>query len=233
MTDTSAHGTPRGFTLIELLVVIAIIALLLSILAPLLSGVFDYGRLVMCGTRLEQLNVAHTAYAAENQGFLCRGRDYLTIEYPQANSLSGIPGWPNIGTIPDQSLLVIEGYIDRNDRLFLCPADTGQRVPPASQAIMPASFSYTRNGGIQNVGDWGFTDPRQVANPEQTLMLFEESEFSPFNDSYVIPNNWDLLTERHGGKGEILFFDGHVGVIDGATFNEQTPLWRDLNYFRP
>ena len=229
----SAHGTRRGFTLAELLVVIALIILLLSILTPALNSMLDLGRLVTCGTRLEQLNIADRAYAAENRGFFCRGRDYLTTEYPQAGSLGGIPGWPNIATIPDQSILVVDGYIARQPKAFVCPVDDGQRTPPTSRAIQPAAFSYTRNGSIQNVGGWGYPDPRRMAEPEETLMLFEESEFSPFNDSYVIPNSWDMISERHFGQGRMSFFDGHGEAVVGATFNQQTPLWRQVNYFQP
>jgi prepilin-type N-terminal cleavage/methylation domain-containing protein len=233
MTDTSAHAVRRGFTLAELLVVIAVIILLLTLLAPSVNRILEFGRLITCGTRLEQLNVAETAYVADSGGLMCRARDYLTTEYPQASSLSGIPGWPNIGSIPDQSILIVEGYMSNTPEAFTCPADARVRVPPASRAIKPATFSYTRNGHIQRVGDWGYPAPRLMPRPESTFMLFEESEYSPFNDGYVIPNCWDLITERHFGQGRMLFFDGHIEVISGATFNQQTPLWRQVNYFEP
>ena len=233
MADTCARTSRRGFTLPELLVVIAIIALLLTILAPSLHHAMDFGRLITCGTRLEQLHVADTAYAADNGGVMCRARDYLTTEYPQAGSLRGIPGWPNIGTIPDQSILIVGDYMDDMPDAFTCPADTGRRTPPASLAIKPATFSYTRNGQIQHVGPSGYPKRSRMPRPESTLMLFEEAEFSPFNDAYVIPNSWDLITERHFGRGRMSFFDGHIEVVKGATFNQQTPLWRHVNYFEP
>jgi len=234
MTHASTQTARRGFTLAELLVVIAVIILLLSILAPSVDSALEFARAVTCGTRLEQLNVAETAYIADDsRRVMCRGRDFFTTEYPQASSLPGIPGWPNITSIPDQSILIVEGYMARSPDVFRCPDDTRQRTPPASRAITPAAFSYTRNGFIQRVGGWGYPSPRLVANPEQTLMLFEEAEFSPCNDSYVIPNCWDLITERHFGKGRILFFDGHIELIKGAVFNQQTPLWRQVNYFEP
>jgi len=233
MRNTSTHAARRGFTLVELLVVIALIILLLTILAPSVDRILEFGRLITCGTRLEQLNVAEMAYVADSKGIMCRARDYLTTEYPQAGSLSGIPGWPNIGTIPDQSILIVEGYMGSVPEAFTCPADDRTRVPPASLAIQPATFSYTRNGRIQNVGDGGYPAPRLMPRPESTFMLFEESGFSPFNDGYVIPNSWDLITERHFGQGRMLFFDGHIEVVKGATFNQQTPLWRLVNFFDP
>jgi prepilin-type N-terminal cleavage/methylation domain-containing protein len=52
----------RGFTLIELLVVIAIIAVLIAILLPALGQARMNARATTCGTRLQQLGIATTAY---------------------------------------------------------------------------------------------------------------------------------------------------------------------------
>ncbi|MHC4494929.1 MAG: type II secretion system protein, partial [Planctomycetota bacterium] len=53
----------RAFTLIELLVVIAIIALLLSILMPVLSYVRKQARSSACQSNLRQLWLAMNLYA--------------------------------------------------------------------------------------------------------------------------------------------------------------------------
>ncbi len=54
--------TISAFTLIELLVVIAIIALLIAILLPALGQARLAGRSTVCGSRLQQLGIATTAY---------------------------------------------------------------------------------------------------------------------------------------------------------------------------
>ena len=61
---------PRAFTLIELLVVIAIIALLLSLLTPALSQAKELARMVVCASRLHNLNLAVHEYAHEQDGRL-------------------------------------------------------------------------------------------------------------------------------------------------------------------
>lgn len=60
----------RGFTLIELLVVIAIISLLVSVLAPMLSGARQQARLAQCLAQLHVLGQGLNIYVDENNGML-------------------------------------------------------------------------------------------------------------------------------------------------------------------
>ncbi|MFI4897053.1 MAG: type II secretion system protein [Phycisphaerales bacterium JB059] len=59
---------PLGFTLVELLVVIAIVALLLGLLLPALGASRDSARRVACLANMRSLEIAHMAYALENEG---------------------------------------------------------------------------------------------------------------------------------------------------------------------
>jgi prepilin-type N-terminal cleavage/methylation domain-containing protein/prepilin-type processing-associated H-X9-DG protein len=53
----------RGFTLVELLVVIAVIALLLSILMPVLKKAQDQAKRILCGNHIKNMMYAITMYA--------------------------------------------------------------------------------------------------------------------------------------------------------------------------
>jgi prepilin-type N-terminal cleavage/methylation domain-containing protein len=64
--------TRRGFTLVELLVVIAIIALLMSILAPVLSRTREVAARLACGTNLSGIGKAMAVYAHDSEGRLPR-----------------------------------------------------------------------------------------------------------------------------------------------------------------
>ncbi len=66
-------GRRRGFTLIELLVVIAIIALLMSILMPVLSRVKKQANLVICQSNLKQWGIAFSAYTSDNDSYFHEG----------------------------------------------------------------------------------------------------------------------------------------------------------------
>lgn len=79
MRTTHAHARgnclPReAFTLVELLVVIGIIALLVSILLPVLSRVKQQGQAIKCASNLRQIAMGWMMYADANHGVACPGR---------------------------------------------------------------------------------------------------------------------------------------------------------------
>jgi len=58
----------RGFSLVELIVVIGTIAVLLGLLAPVLTVARESARAVRCGSQLRQIGQAIFGYAASNRG---------------------------------------------------------------------------------------------------------------------------------------------------------------------
>ncbi len=60
----------RGFTLVELLVVIGVIALLISILLPVLNKARTAANVTKCLSNIRQLGLATTMYLSENKGRL-------------------------------------------------------------------------------------------------------------------------------------------------------------------
>ena len=171
-----------------------------------------------CLKNMGQLTEAHFAYATDHDGSLPLGRDYITRKIEDS--------------------VIYTQYVGGEKRVFRCPLDDGGRRQNSwpwgrDLSVKPPYFSYVRNGMLHGI----LRDPKlrlsEVNQIQNTTFLFEEWEEGPMNDSYVVPNSWDLLTQRHDGQGGMSFLDGHVEMVDAIEFNQASRAWRVNKYLRP
>ncbi len=229
-----------AFTLIELLVVVAIIALLISILLPSLAKARAQARTSVCMSNAKQLLVASYYYSQDAGGRLPHydrwlwSADTANPQAPDSGTLMGLRKGQT-GT----NRTTRRNYAGSRE-IFKCPSDKGQRKGVGgAQPIKPASFSYTRNVYLMDVlrytyrwgGEtsptgaktWDYLPIEFPKRPADSLMYFEEYEYSPMNDGYVLNNQWDFLTTRHDGRSMNAYHDQHVSATMSRRFN-RTPV---------
>jgi prepilin-type N-terminal cleavage/methylation domain-containing protein/prepilin-type processing-associated H-X9-DG protein len=151
-------GLRRAFTLIELLVVIAIIAILASLLLPVLASSKERAKGIACVNNLKQIGIAVRMYSDENEGKL-----------PLAERLPTVPSTPPLPRICDL-LAPHVGYDTNNmpqqSSVFRCPADRVQR--------------FEQNGSSYEWNNWyggrPVDNPRTSNNPLTDAFLMYDYE---------------------------------------------------------
>lgn len=230
MTPRGATSSrTRAFTLIEVLVVVAIIALLITILLPSLKRARELSRATVCGTRLGQVFKGTLMYTHSNQDRL-----------PYFGWISGRPTdaewWPTqIARFVGNEY---EVYLCPGDpkpfTIDVIYANGSIRMPRSTdQAIVPLKLTW-RSACDTLMDTPKGRVPRKLTSwtrPSSAILLVESSskinsthgnmnlECFRFKDHLRHLTNVDVLKkqpelvtpwQRHVGKTNLLFIDGHV-----------------------
>ncbi len=182
-----------GFTLIELLVVIAIIAILASLLLPVLARARDKGKSAKCQSNLRQLSLASIMYDDDNAVY--------PIGWPPADGFTGtyFPIWyrqlqPYLGSKTNVS----------GKGVFICPSSIqrAQAEEKLGNASREGGFwgylAYAQNcyinAGRRDVGS------RHVLEPASTLLFADTDGW----DACLYPDDEPTanVCYRHSGGNE-------------------------------
>jgi len=225
----------QAFTLVELLAVIATIAILASLLLPVLSRAKIKAQRVNCVSNLRQLGFAWSMYEEENNS-------YLAESYPTNNPDAWVQGDMTKPAEATNSSLIQQGKLyafSQNTGIYHCPADSGAVV---GDTVLPSVRSYSMNCFM------GARDPSLDAIPKSSVgyvpffakdsdipqpcrmwVMLDEDEHS-INDGFFVTDPtggvwYDLpaiSANRHNYSLTLAFADGHAEVwryIDPSTFN--------------
>jgi prepilin-type processing-associated H-X9-DG protein/prepilin-type N-terminal cleavage/methylation domain-containing protein len=192
-----------AFTLIELLVVIGIIAILAALLLPAVSKIRRQSQVTQCTNNMRQISHAFQFYLQDHSNRMPQryyygtgyGYDLLLIPYLDPN-----------GTVDTSTLA---------KKIFTCPS---QKVN-----IYPSQPGYGMNWYYDN------TMVTLVTQPSQTVMAAETlggGDGSHRADGRNMPGDIGQLDDqRHDGRANYLFFDGHVAFMLYSETLTPANLW--------
>jgi prepilin-type N-terminal cleavage/methylation domain-containing protein/prepilin-type processing-associated H-X9-DG protein len=234
----------HGFTLIELLLVIAIIAILASLLLPVLAKSKQKAQGIQCLNNNRQLGIAWQMYAGDNAEklILNRGND----------PTSWVPGWMTL--TPDVT--------DNTNTLYMSRGPLAPFLKSVGVYRCPGDKSTARFGGkiyprVRTASMNGWVGSDFVPWPEYSDVGYRN--YKKLTDFIAAVNIWVLVDERedsiedsfcgavsmvrdelanvpasyHNGACGFMFADGHAEVhkwLDPRTkppVNDKNPIYGD------
>ncbi|MHB9069387.1 MAG: prepilin-type N-terminal cleavage/methylation domain-containing protein [Sedimentisphaerales bacterium] len=122
-----------AFTLVELLVTTAIIALIMTILVPVLRAARLQARSVICSSNIRQIQVSLVAYENQNGTFPCGIREdntALVLMSDLAGNYPGVPSRDKAGKWWFQFLGYTFDAAKTDSRVLWCPSRCVQDISP-------------------------------------------------------------------------------------------------------
>ena len=112
-----------GFTLVELLTVIGIIAMLISILLPVLGRAQAAARATKCLSNLRQISIGLVMYSSTNRGYIVPSYNLPPTSPTASTNYTGGPTQPMDGwaAILDRDHCVTASAPQSNGTVFYCP----------------------------------------------------------------------------------------------------------------
>ena len=191
----------KAFTLIELLVVVSIISVLVSLLLPALGAAREQAKAVICMSNLTQYGKAFLYYADDNNGFLA----------PSCQADGGQPWWWNL----------MAPYLKGGDtinygfsEIYSCPSDPDNNN----------TYAMNRKKGYD--GYYFASNPKRKfhqISPHVVLVIDQTGGTVHLAYASAWLNWWDnpprpLVSDRHNGKANSVFFDLHVDAMPVADY---------------
>lgn len=230
-TDSAARqgfgGGRMGFTLIELLVVIAIIAILAGMLLPALNNARERGRTASCTNKVKQMAIAGSLYSDDNQGMLPDVYFVYTGSYTNGELWMYYSG----GAYAITWQRCLSEYLGQTktthgmNEFWSCPSITNEK--PQDYRSIPFS-QYGMNFLMRGVAGNANQKSCKLSNQRYSsqLVTFGDGTVQPYDvlkspalmpvyqsGSLIDATSNKVVSDRHGGAGNLAFADGHVESV--------------------
>ena len=217
-----------AFTLIELLVVIAIIAILAAILFPVFAQAREKARQTSCLSNMKQIGTAALMY--------CQDYDERTPR--NWYGVDGFEATTAVGDTPERYkwMDALQPYV-KNTQIFTCAS--ASQLPYIPRTALQSGQTTTRYGSYAYNRAYGQVDVESdttpagkslaaLALPSDTVWFAETVGGGPYDFDFRWPDvasnptitttsprklatgPAEFIIERHQGKTNILWCDGHV-----------------------
>ena len=214
------HRGIRGFTLIELLVVIAIIAVLASILVPVVNKALDQGKFMHCTSNIAQLSLGVNLYAADHRGSL-----------PNPNWGPSSTGWLFHRGRMDRPQYVEMGklwpYLEVR-RIYRCASDPAPSMTDRTIPNRPRNSrmitSYCMNGSVvaygNNTAKFGVLTPFLIDQFNGNDILFWEPDENKAGGWWWDGSNYpsEGISARHFDRASVANIDGSAHAMRLSEF---------------
>ena len=226
-----------GFTLIELLVVIAIIAILAGMLLPALNQAREKGYSSDCIANRKQVDGGLKMYMSDNDDFLPPANDKFNSSF---NEYWYVKIFRLGYFMPNNDSITQAQTGPLYKKLYSCQSLSSKGPQKTTVAI-----SITTSG---DTGNMRFTKASMVKSPS-TLFIHtaDTGNYYPVRRTkYGRPclTKWSSLKGYapneffisfwgiHTGKGNVVFFDGHISALTENQMDETT-YWGDSMHRTP